>query len=61
MSAEADYGENRSLDATDERILRLLEANGRASYNCRSRSGPNNRTQLHQSARTHAGNELELG
>jgi len=32
MSAEADYGENRSLDDTDERILRLLEANGRASY-----------------------------
>lgn len=32
MSSEADYGENRSLDETDERILRLLEANGRASY-----------------------------
>jgi Lrp/AsnC family transcriptional regulator, leucine-responsive regulatory protein len=32
MSAEANYGENRSLDGTDERILRLLEANGRATY-----------------------------
>jgi Lrp/AsnC family leucine-responsive transcriptional regulator len=32
MSAEADHGENRSLDETDERILRLLEANGRASF-----------------------------
>lgn len=32
MSTAADHGENRSLDEIDERILRLLEANGRASY-----------------------------
>src|SRR5919109_2596783 len=32
MSAEADRDGNRSLDDTDVRILRLLEANGRASY-----------------------------
>jgi predicted ArsR family transcriptional regulator len=32
MSSEADPGGNRSLDETDVRILRLLEANGRASY-----------------------------
>jgi Lrp/AsnC family leucine-responsive transcriptional regulator len=32
MSSEADHGGNRALDDTDERILRLLEANGRMSY-----------------------------
>lgn len=32
MSSGADHGGNRSLDAIDVRILRLLEANGRASY-----------------------------
>jgi hypothetical protein len=32
MSSEADLGGNRRLDETDVRILRLLEANGRASY-----------------------------
>lgn len=32
MSSEADHGGNRGLDETDVRILRLLEANGRASY-----------------------------
>jgi Lrp/AsnC family leucine-responsive transcriptional regulator len=32
MGTEARHGGNRSLDAIDERILRLLEANGRASY-----------------------------
>jgi Lrp/AsnC family transcriptional regulator, leucine-responsive regulatory protein len=32
MKTEAGDGGNRSLDATDARILRLLEANGRATY-----------------------------
>jgi Lrp/AsnC family transcriptional regulator, leucine-responsive regulatory protein len=32
MPSEADRGGNRGLDQTDVRILRLLEANGRASY-----------------------------
>jgi Lrp/AsnC family leucine-responsive transcriptional regulator len=32
MRSEADFGGTRGLDATDERILRLLEANGRISY-----------------------------
>lgn len=32
MSAEAGESGNRSLDDTDVRILRMLEANGRASY-----------------------------
>lgn len=32
MSSEADHSGNRGLDETDVRILRLLEANGRASY-----------------------------
>jgi Lrp/AsnC family leucine-responsive transcriptional regulator len=32
MTSQAGYGGNRGLDETDERILRLLEANGRASY-----------------------------
>jgi DNA-binding Lrp family transcriptional regulator len=32
MSSEANHGGNRGLDDTDVRILRLLEANGRMSY-----------------------------
>jgi DNA-binding Lrp family transcriptional regulator len=32
MRSESDHGGNRGLDDTDVRILRLLEANGRASY-----------------------------
>jgi Lrp/AsnC family leucine-responsive transcriptional regulator len=32
MSAEVSHGGKRGLDETDVRILRLLEANGRASY-----------------------------
>jgi Lrp/AsnC family transcriptional regulator, leucine-responsive regulatory protein len=32
MNAEAGDGGNRTLDETDVRILRMLEANGRASY-----------------------------
>jgi Lrp/AsnC family transcriptional regulator, leucine-responsive regulatory protein len=32
MSSEADHGGIRVLDETDVRILRLLEANGRISY-----------------------------
>lgn len=32
MRSETDPGGNRSLDATDVRILRILEANGRATY-----------------------------
>jgi Lrp/AsnC family transcriptional regulator, leucine-responsive regulatory protein len=32
MDTEADEGGNRSLDPTDVRILRMLEANGRATY-----------------------------
>jgi Lrp/AsnC family leucine-responsive transcriptional regulator len=32
MSSGADHGGIRRLDETDVRILRLLEANGRASY-----------------------------
>jgi Lrp/AsnC family leucine-responsive transcriptional regulator len=32
MNTEAPGGGNRSLDETDARILRILEANGRASY-----------------------------
>jgi Lrp/AsnC family transcriptional regulator, leucine-responsive regulatory protein len=32
MRTETRHRGNRSLDAIDERILRLLEANGRASY-----------------------------
>jgi Lrp/AsnC family leucine-responsive transcriptional regulator len=32
MDTEADDGGNRGLDATDVRILRMLEANGRATY-----------------------------
>jgi Lrp/AsnC family transcriptional regulator, leucine-responsive regulatory protein len=32
MVTEARHRGNRSLDAIDERILRLLEANGRATY-----------------------------
>jgi Lrp/AsnC family transcriptional regulator, leucine-responsive regulatory protein len=32
MSTEARDGGNRGLDETDVRILRMLEANGRASY-----------------------------
>jgi Lrp/AsnC family leucine-responsive transcriptional regulator len=32
MSSEAAHGGKRGLDETDVRILRLLEANGRASY-----------------------------
>jgi Lrp/AsnC family transcriptional regulator, leucine-responsive regulatory protein len=32
MDTEARHRGNRSIDAVDERILRLLEANGRATY-----------------------------
>jgi Lrp/AsnC family transcriptional regulator, leucine-responsive regulatory protein len=32
MGTEARHRGNRGLDAIDERILRMLEANGRASY-----------------------------
>ena len=32
MAGEAERGGNRGLDRTDARILRLLEANGRMSY-----------------------------
>jgi Lrp/AsnC family leucine-responsive transcriptional regulator len=32
MNSRVDRGEKRSLDETDVRILRLLELNGRASY-----------------------------
>ena len=32
MAGEADRGGNRGLNRTDARILRLLEANGRMSY-----------------------------
>jgi Lrp/AsnC family transcriptional regulator, leucine-responsive regulatory protein len=32
MGTEAHHRGNRGLDAIDERILRMLEANGRASY-----------------------------
>jgi Lrp/AsnC family leucine-responsive transcriptional regulator len=32
MRSEAQVGGTRGVDATDERILRLLEANGRTSY-----------------------------
>jgi Lrp/AsnC family leucine-responsive transcriptional regulator len=32
MRTESRHGGFRSLDRTDERILRMLEANGRASY-----------------------------
>jgi Lrp/AsnC family transcriptional regulator, leucine-responsive regulatory protein len=32
MDTEADDGGNRSLDELDVRILRMLEANGRATY-----------------------------